>query len=452
MTKLNFLTITLITFSVLFFISHISQVKAQTSTINVSTLTQLQGAIANLVSNQTILIADGIYNLNSVLYLPQNISNIVIKGASGNRDSAVIKGPGMNNSSVNFGFWLENIDGITFQDLTIRDFYQHGIIANGGVNKPVFRNLRIIDVGDQFIKNNPTLDQLNGVDDGVLENSLFEYTSSAPDNYTNGLDIHRGDNWLVRNNTFKNFKSVGALAGPAVLIWNGSKNTIVTGNTFINNQRDISLGLDQNKALGSTDHSGGIIANNFIYKTSSVVPDVSIAVFDSPNTKVYYNSILAGGYPNAIEYRFPRTTTVDIRNNLTDAGVTSRDGATATMSNNITTASSALFVNATAGDMHLVSTASVAIDKGVQVSVINDFDNQSRPAGSAPDVGADEYGGTGAEILKGDLNNDRIVNSLDWSIMNNKWLTSDIGADLNADGIVNSLDFSIMNGNWLKSV
>lgn len=53
--------------------------------------------------------------------------------------------------------------------------------------------------------------------------------------------------------------------------------------------------------------------------------------------------------------------------------------------------------------------------------------------------------------LQGDLNKDGIVNSLDWSMMNSKWFTSDSTADLNDDGIVNSLDFSIMNGNWLKT-
>lgn len=53
--------------------------------------------------------------------------------------------------------------------------------------------------------------------------------------------------------------------------------------------------------------------------------------------------------------------------------------------------------------------------------------------------------------LKGDLNKDGIVNSLDWSIMNSKWFTNDSVTDLNHDGIVNSLDFSIMNGNWLKT-
>ncbi|OHA89224.1 MAG: hypothetical protein A3C70_00020 [Candidatus Zambryskibacteria bacterium RIFCSPHIGHO2_02_FULL_43_14] len=55
-------------------------------------------------------------------------------------------------------------------------------------------------------------------------------------------------------------------------------------------------------------------------------------------------------------------------------------------------------------------------------------------------------------FLKGDLNNDKIVNSLDWSIMNSRWFTNDTTVDLNSDGIVNSLDFSILNSNWLKTV
>jgi hypothetical protein len=58
---------------------------------------------------------------------------------------------------------------------------------------------------------------------------------------------------------------------------------------------------------------------------------------------------------------------------------------------------------------------------------------------------------SGAIGILGDLNGDGIVNSLDWSIMNSKWLTSDPQADINGDGIVNSLDWSIMNANWLKT-
>ena len=361
--------------------------------INVSNVSGLQTAIAGLASNQTILLADGTYNLSSTLYLPQNISNVTIKGASGNREAVIIKGPGMGNSTVPFGFWLDNVTGVMFQNMTIRDFNQHAIIANGGVDSPVYRNLHIIDIGDQFLKNNPTADGLNGIDNGILDNSLLEYSSLAPDTYTNGLDVHRGKNWTVRNNTFKNFWSSSGLAGPAVLIWNGSSDSTVVRNTFINNQRDIALGFDPTKPVdGITDHARGIIANNFFYKTSNISPDVPIAVFDSPQTKVYYNTVvLNGGYSNAIEYRFPRTTGVDIKNNLADAAIVSRDGASGSIANNIINATSGMFANASTADLHLVATATAAIDKGLAVSIIDDFDGQARPQGAASDIGADEY-------------------------------------------------------------
>jgi hypothetical protein len=363
------------------------------NTVAVSTLSQLQNAVMSLVSNSTLAIADGTYNLNAPLYLPRAISNVTIKGASGNRDAVIIKGPGMMNSSVAFGFWADNVSGITFQDMTIRDFNQHAIILNGGVDNPVFRNLHIIDIGDQFLKNNPTADRLNGVDNGVLENSLLEYTSTAPDSYTHALDVHRGKNWIVRNNTFRNFRLNGALAGPTILIWNGSSDTTVTRNVFINNQRDIAFGLDANMPSDQApDHARGLIANNFIYKTGTIAPDVSIGVFDSPQTKVYHNTILmSGGYPNAIEYRFAGTTGVDIKNNLTDAKIVSRDGASGSVSTNVTNAASSLFVNPAAGDLHLKQTASVAIDKGIAVSVTDDFDGQPRPQGVSSDIGADEF-------------------------------------------------------------
>jgi hypothetical protein len=54
--------------------------------------------------------------------------------------------------------------------------------------------------------------------------------------------------------------------------------------------------------------------------------------------------------------------------------------------------------------------------------------------------------------LVGDLNNDKIVNSLDWSIMNSKWFTTDPVADLNKDGLVNAIDFSLLNVNWFKTI
>jgi len=43
-------------------------------------------------------------------------------------------------------------------------------------------------------------------------------------------------------------------------------------------------------------------------------------------------------------------------------------------------------------DLHLTSTATAAIDRGASVSnVTDDFDGRPRPAGSAYDIGADEF-------------------------------------------------------------
>jgi hypothetical protein len=48
----------------------------------------------------------------------------------------------------------------------------------------------------------------------------------------------------------------------------------------------------------------------------------------------------------------------------------------------------------------------------------------------------------------GDLNNDGIINSLDWSLVGERWFTNYPDYDFNSDGLVNSIDFSYMNRNW----
>jgi hypothetical protein len=136
------------------------------------------------------------------------------------------------------------------------------------------------------------------------------------------------------------------------------------------------------------------VRNNFIVRRSGVAGDVAIGVFDSPGTQVLHNTaLIAGGYPNAIEYRFTGSTSVVIASNLLDAAIQARDGATATVAGNSSQALSALFVSAAAGDLHLLSSASVAIDKvAVRANAAVDWDGQARPIGAAADIGADEYG------------------------------------------------------------
>lgn len=376
------------------------------ATINVSTVAQLQSAVSAIASNTTIVIAPGTYRLTSTLYINGNFTNVGVRGATANRDDVVIVGRGMNASNdggVPFGIWVGgNVRGVTIANLTIRDVYNHPIMLNAGAQSPLIHNVRLVNAGQQFLKANPD-GSGGGVDNGIVEYSVFEYDTVSRDYYTNGVDVHTGDNWIIRHNLFRNLRApAGQLAGPAILMWNGSTNTLVDGNTFIECQREIALGLIERTP---NDHTGGVIRNNFIYR--GAWGDAAIYVGDSPGTQVVHNSILISRtYANPIEFRFPHTTGVVVANNVLDGTIAARDGATGSVSGNYTNAVAAFFVNPVIGDLHLKPLATVLLNQVIAVptSAPVDWDGQPRPAGSA-DLGADEL----AVALPSTVRNLRIV-------------------------------------------
>jgi hypothetical protein len=361
--------------------------------VNVSSVAQLQSAVAAMTSNKTIVIAPGTYNLTSTLYINGTFTNVGIRGATNNRDDVVIVGKGMNaanDGGVPFGIWVGgHVTGVTIANLTVRDVYYHPIMLNAGAQSPLIHNVRLVNAGQQLLKSSPD-GTGGGVDNGIVQYSVLEYDTTSRDDYTNGVDVHTGDNWIIRHNLFRNIRAPqGQLAGPAILMWNASTNTLVDGNTFINCQREIALGLIERTP---NDHTAGTIRNNFIYR--NVPGDTAIYVADSPNTQVLHNSIfISGTYPNPIEYRFVHTTGTLIANNVLDGAIVARDGATGTVTGNYTTATAGLFVNPSIGDLHLQSTATALLNKIASplAAAGADWDGQPRPAGST-DIGADEFG------------------------------------------------------------
>jgi hypothetical protein len=301
--------------------------------VTVATSAELKRALGGLGSDVTVELAAGTYDVpGDAFFLPEGRQNVTIAGATGRRDDVIVRGG-------RFGFWVNDVSGLTIRDLTITGAADHGVILNCEAHAPVLSNLVFRDIGDQFVKANPGPNGC-GVDLGVVENSLFEYTNGAPDTYTNGVDVHFGAGWIIRGNTFRGFNAPSGLVGPAVLMWNGSRDTVVEGNTFIDNARDISLGLDPGKTSrppvsdpSRTDHRGGRITGNTIIRRAGLPgADVAILVADSPDTRVEGNVItMHGTYPNAIEYRFPRTTGVVIAHNTVDAAIVARNGATGTV-------------------------------------------------------------------------------------------------------------------------
>src|SRR2546425_8451420 len=278
-----------------------------TRIVNVASDPQLQTAIGNLQNGDTLLLADGTYNLTASLYI-NGWHNITIRGTAGSTN-VVLAGKGMDNANhggVPFGIW-SNGTNTTIAHLTIRDTWDNEIIFNAGAQSPLVYCVRLLNAGSQFIKSNPTdVTSGLGVNNGVVEYCWFEYTGSPPGDhgsgvgYFNGISAHAAQNWIIRGNLFKNLHnpdSAAYLWNPAVLFWRHSVNTITEQNTFLNVDRAVAYGLDNTTPY--LDHAGGAIRNNFVCLTSGLMSasrkagsDGSIIAWNSPGTQIDHNSVL----------------------------------------------------------------------------------------------------------------------------------------------------------------
>ncbi|HEV8541212.1 MAG TPA: hypothetical protein VGR78_02360 [Verrucomicrobiae bacterium] len=376
--------------------------------VKVSIEPQLQAAIADLQNGDTILLADGVYDLTSSLFV-NGKNDITIRGSAGSTN-VILAGKGMDNpnfGAARFGVW-SNGTNTTIAHLTIRDTYDNPIIFNSPAQSPRVYCVRLLNAGSQFIKSNPTdVNAGKGVNNGVVEYCWLEYSGSPPHDhgagvgYFNGISAHAAQNWIVRGNVFKNLHNpddAAYLWNPAVLFWRHSAGTITERNTFINVDRAIAYGLGNTTPY--FDHAGGVIRNNFVYlapgffsASRKAGSDGSIIAWNSPGTQIDHNTVMVNGNAfNSIEFRFPTTTNATARNNLADAPIHLRENAAAAQSGNILNAIQGMFANPAAGNLHLRTTATNAIDKAANLNTVtNDFDGDPRPVGRKSDIGADEF-------------------------------------------------------------
>jgi len=350
--------------------------------IEVSNEADLRNTASSAGPSTTIIVSQGVYNLQD--YLDVTSNGVTIRGASGNRGEVILDFGGME--SGHFGI-LVDADDVTIADLTIRNASDHGVSIQGR-DRPVLYNLHIVDTGDQLVKVNPAG---NGSEDGLLACSRLEYTTSAPDSYTNGISAHQAHRWIVRDNEWYRIRGNTDDPVPAILFWSGSSDTVVERNLLVDCSQGIAFG---NASHSSVDHTGGIVRNNMIY--SSLPHDVVIEMAHAAGWLVAHNTALllnpTPGLTWGMEARFSDSQGT-FAYNLTNMNIWhSRDGAQGTLTGNVTNAQTDWFVDADAADLHLVDcTANYAIDKATALpEVVDDFDGDSRPQGAGYDIGADE--------------------------------------------------------------
>jgi hypothetical protein len=366
------------------------------ATVVVNSTSELVNAVnnANSGGDRDIRVADGYYNLDGN-YLRIAADDISVRSESGKRGQVILDGS--YKTTEIFQIVASNI---TIAGMTLKKAYYHPVhimaTSDHDVDHVIIRDLHIIDPGQQAIKINQDSAKSHSVINGLIENCLVELTDAGRQEvwtingscYTGGIDGHHTINLTVRDNEIRGFWCSGGLSEHGVHLWSFSTGTVVERNLITDCDRGIGFGL------GTSGHINGIIRNNMIWHGADHnYSDVGIGLESAPGAQVYNNTIYhEHPYPNAIEYRFTDSSGIAISNNLCNRAITSRDGATASLSSNYTGAQATWFVDTAAGDLHLAYPVGDVVDHGIALNgLADDFDREPRPQGMGFDIGADEY-------------------------------------------------------------
>jgi hypothetical protein len=354
-------------------------------------------------SAATILLEDGMYLLD-VPALEIQCPGLVVRSASGNRDAVIVRGPDEGPQASVGNVFLVAANDVVIADLTLGWCRYHGIQVRGESPFDVFglrvHNCRLVNCNQQFIKGSSRDDDPVGATDGSIEHCLFEFTSGwAYQDYTGGIDIHKGVNWIVRDNLFRNLRvSAGqqGISEHAVHFWKRCptrpQNVVVERNWILNCDRGIGFGLGS--LDGGFQGGNSVIRNNMAFNDGTGPhTDVGIGLEYASGVHVDNNTVVIQKYWGPMEYRFAGSSNLVFRNNLVNRPIQRRDSAPlAAQTNNLERVEDSWFRDLAAGDLRLVPAAKPAIDRGTTLSTFNDdVDGRPRPQGPAWDIGAHEF-------------------------------------------------------------
>lgn len=404
-------------------------------TRNVSTVAELNNAVSNCSSGDEIVVAAGTYNLTTVLSLHR--PNVVIRGATGNREDVILVGGGMNSRGVNEGISV-GADDVTIKDLTLKEFYFNAIHtrAENDVDRTLISNVKTWNIGEHHIKGSRHSRDISKVsDDIVIENVYMLQTKDRkghPDtnpDYIGGIDMMTTKNLTVRDCVAEGIRGQRNGGNAAIFLWQGHKNVTIERNIIIGCAKGIALGNPSAPDAGDiiTGHwhaDGAVIRNNFILRGQwTTGNNIALELCSTKNIRVYNNTVYS---ENASYFRTVSiydctvegpTENVILGYNIIRGRIEDyTDGNGWNSVGNIVdgvgrTVTADWFLDVARADFHLTANATRAIDAAADVpEVADDIDGTSRPHGDAPDAGADEY----EPALPGDLVGN---GSVDWSTL-----------------------------------
>jgi hypothetical protein len=280
------------------------------------------GAIERAGPDTEVVLRRGRYDLGSH-YAVQIHDDVTVRGETGDPADVVVRGRGYGPRSE--GLMVVG-SRVTIAELSVTQVRNHAVSVKGelGAKAPHLYRLRLFDTGTQQVKLTPA-----GSSDGVIACSeIFYNPGAARGDYVDAIDLHGAVDWSIRDNYIHGINGDGTgcevdadcgtyVSGPAILVWNHSRGTVVERNVLLDNYRNISFGL-------GTGHEGGVIRNNFVERRRP--GDAGIELQGAVGARVTHNTVRVAGYKGALELR--DSSEAVLVNNLLSAPVWNRGSAT----------------------------------------------------------------------------------------------------------------------------
>jgi hypothetical protein len=347
-----------------------------TAGTTVTNITDLRSAIQTATAGDTILLADGVYSTATTLTVA--IPNLTIRSASNRADAAIIDGQGVASPLL-----YVRTAGFSIIAITLRNTGQDAINIEPLDTTTDATGTSVYDVTFTDVRG-PVLraKAYQGLatspfpDAGEMACSRIGHTV-ANDCGTDGVfgvRLMGVRSWKIRENYFSG--RCGTTRTRALWADYGARDISILGNVFADNGNNVLLGSAALRTYpdplpascpSAPTFWGGVVCNNRIAglgvaSRSGQDFEEGIALWSACDTWVMHNTVVSPGSSETfenIEYRFTDTY-VHLVNNLTAVAPLQRDGGQIDpVTSHYLYASTADFVDATAGDLRLAPSATV---------------------------------------------------------------------------------------------
>lgn len=365
--------------------------------VRVASVDELDDAVRFASDGDTILVADGVYQLDRLLHL-RGRTGVTIRGESEDPAKAVIRGAGFEERQSGFDLLvIHGCSNITVAHLTFEETQKYGVklentrFEGRGLEDIAIYDCRFLNCGTRMVKG--TGGEGVPVVGGSIRYCTFENTKVPPrtwlfeGDYISAIDCMRLVDWTISDNYFVNIKGANGGGRGAVFVWVESRNVVTERNVFAGCDRSICYGNPSGSDFDppSFHVTDGVIRNNFVVAGA----DKGIEVCWADGVTVCHNTVLADvGKGWAIHCHWRELRDVEVRNNLVrgkilgDAGMLAR-------SNVLDDIADAWFRDAAEGNLHLTQLGSDSVARVARVHECEmDFDGEERAEKTF--AGADE--------------------------------------------------------------